>query len=75
MWGKYDRFISSKLGKEIADRLPNATLNIMDKAGHYVHMDKPEELAQVVGVFLAEGAKSQRDATKLSHGYKEVIAR
>ncbi len=69
IWGKYDRFISSKLGEEIADRLPNATLNIIDKAGHYVHMDKPEELTQVVTRFLGEGAQPQAITTGPSENY------
>ena len=52
--GKYDRFISSKLGNEIAEKLPNARLEVINKAGHYVHMDKPVELVQVVTEFLDE---------------------
>ena len=52
VWGKYDRFISSKLGHEIAEKLPNAKLEVIDKAGHYVHMDKPEQLVQIVTKFL-----------------------
>ena len=52
LWGKYDRFISSKLGVEIAEKLPNAKLEIIDKSGHYVHMDKPVELVQAVTRFL-----------------------
>jgi pimeloyl-ACP methyl ester carboxylesterase len=55
-WGKYDRFISVKLAYEIAEKLPNARLEIIDKSGHYVHMDKPQELAQVVTSFLGEVA-------------------
>lgn len=55
VWGKYDRFISSKLGEEIAETLSNARLEIIDKAGHYVHMDKPEALAHAVTNFLADG--------------------
>ncbi len=54
VWGKYDRFISSKLGEEIAATLPNAQLKIIDKAGHYVHMDKPAELVRVIAKFLEE---------------------
>ncbi len=53
-WGQYDRFISIKLGHEIAARLPNARLEVIDKSGHYVHMDKPQELAIAVIQFLAE---------------------
>ena len=56
VWGKYDRFISSKLGREIAERLPNAKLEVIDKSGHYVHMDKPQELVQVLTQFLDEAA-------------------
>jgi len=56
VWGKYDRFISSKLGDEIAEKLPNAKLEVIDKSGHYVHMDKPQELVQVVTKFLDEAA-------------------
>jgi pimeloyl-ACP methyl ester carboxylesterase len=54
VWGKYDRFINSKLGNEIVEKLPNANLKIIDKAGHYVHMDKPQELVQAVTKFLDE---------------------
>ncbi len=56
VWGKYDRFISSKLGQEIVENLPNAKLEVIDKSGHYVHMDKPQELVQVVTQFLEEAA-------------------
>ena len=55
VWGKYDRFISSRLGEEIAATLPNADLAIIDKAGHYVHMDKPQELVAVLSQFLEDG--------------------
>lgn len=54
VWGKYDRFISIKLAYEIAEKLPNAKLEIIDESGHYVHMDKPQELVQVVSKFLGE---------------------
>jgi pimeloyl-ACP methyl ester carboxylesterase len=56
VWGKYDRFISVKLAHEIAETLPNAKLEIIDKSGHYVHMDTPQELVQVVTRFLGEEA-------------------
>ena len=61
-WGKYDRFISSKLGGEIAERLANATFELIDKSGHYVHMDKPTQLARVVKTFLDADSDS-RDST------------
>ena len=54
VWGKYDRFINVKLAYEIVEKLPNARLEIIDKAGHYVHMDKPRELVDAVNKFLSE---------------------
>ncbi len=63
VWGKYDRFISSKLGYEIAERLPNARLEVIDKSGHYVHMDTPHKLAQVVTSFLDEDVRPQALST------------
>ena len=52
IWGKNDRFINVKLAHEIANSLPNAQLNIIEKCGHYIHMDKPKELVQVITEFL-----------------------
>lgn len=54
VWAKNDRFISSKLAYEIVEKLPNAQLEIIDKAGHYIHMDKPNELVKVVTRFLMD---------------------
>jgi len=52
MWGKHDRFIDKKLAYEIVGTVPNAKLKIIDKAGHYVHMDKPNELTRIVSCFI-----------------------
>ncbi|NOR27278.1 MAG: alpha/beta fold hydrolase [Lutibacter sp.] len=52
VWGKYDRFINIKLGHEIVEKLPNAELKIIDKSGHYVHMDKPEALVKAATEFI-----------------------
>lgn len=54
VWGKYDRFINVKLAYEIAEILPNAKLEIIDKSGHYIHMDTPQKLVQVVTKFLGK---------------------
>ena len=56
VWGKYDRFIRVELAHEIAEKLPNAKLEVIDKSGHYVHMDRPQKLVQVVTEFLHEAA-------------------
>jgi hypothetical protein len=45
---------SSTHKHEITEKLPNAKLEVINKAGHYVHMDKPQELVQVMAKFLDE---------------------
>lgn len=60
VWGKHDRFISVKLAYEIAETLPNATLEVIEKAGHFVHMDTPEALVRVVTRFLAGRPERER---------------
>ncbi len=52
LWGKQDRFIDKKLALEIDQKLPNSRLDIIEKAGHYLHMDRPEIVAQKVAQFL-----------------------
>ncbi len=47
---------SVDLAYEIAEKLPNSKLEVIDKPGHYVHMDTPQELVQVVTKFLGEEA-------------------
>ena len=60
VWGKNDRFISVKLANEIAEKLPNAKLEVIDKSGHYVHMDTPHRLVQVATRFIGERGDSRR---------------
>jgi len=52
IWGEQDRFIDKKLAYEIVSTVPNAKLKIIDKAGHYVHMDKPNELTRIVSDYI-----------------------
>ena len=52
LWGKQDRFTNKKLAREIDGKLANSRLDIIDKAGHYLHMDRPEIVAQKVAQFL-----------------------
>lgn len=41
------------------DNVANAKLEIIDKSGHYVHMDKPQELVQVVSKFLEKPVRGE----------------
>lgn len=72
VWGKYDRFISSKLGEEIAHKLPNAGLEVIDRAGHYIHMDKPQALVDVVSKFLEQGLQPTQVTAPKTQGAAPV---
>jgi pimeloyl-ACP methyl ester carboxylesterase len=74
VWGKYDRFISSKLGYEIAEKLPNARLEVIDKSGHYVHMDTPQVLAQLVTKFFDKDARPKPVNPTISENYIQETA-
>ena len=54
VWGKHDRFINVKLGEVLAESLTNARLEVIENAGHFVHMDKPQELLRLSKGFLNE---------------------
>jgi hypothetical protein len=49
--------------------LPNARLEIIDKSGHYVHMDTPQVLAQLVTEFLGEDARPKPVNPAISENY------
>jgi pimeloyl-ACP methyl ester carboxylesterase len=52
-WGAADRFLSLAHGQALADGLPNAKLAIMDGAGHFPALDRPEAMARVAADFLS----------------------
>ena len=52
VWGRDDRIVPLECGERYVKALPNARLEVIDRAGHFVEMEKPDELAQLVGGFL-----------------------
>jgi pimeloyl-ACP methyl ester carboxylesterase len=54
VWGRDDRIVPLECGERYQKALPRARLEIVDGAGHFVDMEKPEELASLVTRFVAE---------------------
>ena len=52
VWGRDDRIVPLECGERYVKALPQARLEIVDGAGHFVEMEKPEELAQLVSRFV-----------------------
>ncbi len=48
IWGKNDAFISLNHGERIKNRIKNSKLEILDKAGHNVHEDRPDEVNRLI---------------------------
>jgi pimeloyl-ACP methyl ester carboxylesterase len=52
LWAQVDRYVGSVYGRRLAERLPNATLEAADDAGHWAWIDRPELIDRAVE-FLA----------------------
>jgi pimeloyl-ACP methyl ester carboxylesterase len=52
VWGRDDRIVPFECGERFAKALPQARLQIVEGAGHYVEMEQPEQLAKLVRAFV-----------------------
>ena len=52
VWGRDDRIVPPECGERYAKGLPNARLHVVEGAGHFVDLERPDELARLVGDFL-----------------------
>jgi pimeloyl-ACP methyl ester carboxylesterase len=52
VWGREDRIVPLECGERFAKALPNARLHVVEGAGHFVEMERPDELAQLVADFV-----------------------
>jgi pimeloyl-ACP methyl ester carboxylesterase len=49
VWGRKDRVVPLECGERYVKALRNAKLEVIDDAGHFVEMEKPEQLARLIG--------------------------
>jgi pimeloyl-ACP methyl ester carboxylesterase len=54
LWGEEDRWIPVERGRELAARIPNATLRGVPAAGHLVQEDAPEAIVAALLGFLSQ---------------------
>jgi len=52
VWGREDNIVPLECGERYQKALPNARLEVINQAGHFVEMEKPDELAKLVGGFV-----------------------
>ena len=48
VWGSEDRIVPLEAGRMYEATLPNARLEVVDGAGHWLELERPDELAQLV---------------------------
>jgi pimeloyl-ACP methyl ester carboxylesterase len=51
VWGREDEVVPRECGERYVKALRNAKLEIVEGAGHFVDMEKPEQLARLIGGF------------------------
>jgi len=52
VWGRDDRVVPLECGERYAKALPQARLEVVEGAGHYVEIEQPESLVKLVRAFV-----------------------
>jgi len=55
VWGREDRIVPLECGERYAKALPRARLEVVEGAGHFVDLEKPDQLAKLVSDFASQG--------------------
>ncbi|HWL04987.1 MAG TPA: alpha/beta hydrolase [Xanthobacteraceae bacterium] len=53
LWGRDDALLPPQYGDAFAQEIPGAQCEILDRCGHRIHIDKPNELAERIAAFAA----------------------
>jgi pimeloyl-ACP methyl ester carboxylesterase len=55
VWGRDDRIVPLECGVRYAKAMPRARLEIVEGAGHFVDLERPDELAKLIVDFASQG--------------------
>jgi pimeloyl-ACP methyl ester carboxylesterase len=56
LWGRHDRWTSLRLARWLADRIPNARLQVIERARHMVLEERADEANEAILSFLSGGS-------------------
>ena len=62
IWGDHDRYVPFRTARELADRIPGATLTCVSGADHYVMEERPAEVTAAILELLARPCVVSGDA-------------
>jgi pimeloyl-ACP methyl ester carboxylesterase len=51
IWGAADRWVTPEYGRRYAALIPNARFELIERAGHYPHLERPDEFLETVRSF------------------------
>jgi pimeloyl-ACP methyl ester carboxylesterase len=57
LWGTDDRILSESYGRAYAAAIPGARFEVVPRAGHFPHLEQPEEFARKVFAFVEGQSK------------------
>jgi len=58
LWGAEDRIVASDYGRAYSAAIPGARFATIERAGHFPHVERPEEFARAVLGFIEEKERS-----------------
>ena len=53
IWSRQGKMVPVICGQQYVDALPNATMEMIEDAGHFVELEQPQVLAAAVEVFCS----------------------
>jgi pimeloyl-ACP methyl ester carboxylesterase len=59
LWGVADRILSDKYGRSYCALIPGARFETIERAGHFPHLEQPEEFARRALAFAGVPAGAQ----------------
>lgn len=62
LWGEADRITASDYGRKLADHIPGAAFEVISGAGHFPHMELPQQTADRLAQFAGADASSRSAA-------------
>jgi pimeloyl-ACP methyl ester carboxylesterase len=62
LWGAADRILSEPYGRAYCAMIPGARFETIERAGHYPHLEQPDEFARRTLAFASGAAQSQSRA-------------
>jgi pimeloyl-ACP methyl ester carboxylesterase len=48
IFGSRDRYLNPRVARQFAELFPNSQVHLLDDAGHYVQVDRPEQVANLI---------------------------